>query len=54
VEFQIRTADMHAVAEAGVAAHWAYKDGSPDMSEVQNRAHQWLQSLIDIQDSCGD
>jgi guanosine-3',5'-bis(diphosphate) 3'-pyrophosphohydrolase len=54
VEFQIRTIDMHAVAEAGVAAHWAYKDGSPDMSEVQNRAHQWLQSLIDIQDSSGD
>ena len=54
VEFQIRTTDMHAVAEAGVAAHWAYKDGSPDMSEVQNRAHQWLQSLIDIQDSSGD
>jgi guanosine-3',5'-bis(diphosphate) 3'-pyrophosphohydrolase len=54
VEFQIRTSDMHAVAEAGVAAHWAYKDGSPDMSEVQNRAHQWLQSLIDIQDSSGD
>ena len=54
VEFQIRTGDMHAIAEAGVAAHWAYKDGSPDMSEVQNRAHQWLQSLIDIQDSSGD
>ena len=54
VEFQIRTTEMHAIAEAGVAAHWAYKDGSPDMSEVQNRAHQWLQSLIDIQDSSGD
>ena len=54
VEFQIRTTDMHAVAEAGVAAHWAYKEGAPDMSEVQNRAHQWLQSLIDIQDSSGD
>ena len=54
VEFQIRTKEMHAIAEAGVAAHWAYKDGSPDMSEVQNRAYQWLQSLIDIQDSSGD
>jgi len=54
VEFQIRTIDMHAIAEAGVAAHWAYKDGSPELSEVQNRAHQWLQSLIDIQDSSGD
>ena len=54
VEFQVRTADMHAVAESGVAAHWAYKDGSPELSEVQNRAHQWLQSLIDIQDNSGD
>ena len=54
VEFQIRTADMHAVAESGVAAHWAYKDGSPELSEVQNRAHQWLQSLVDIQDNSGD
>ena len=54
VEFQIRTADMHAVAESGVAAHWAYKEGSPELSEVQNRAHQWLQSLVDIQDNSGD
>ncbi|NBP97372.1 MAG: bifunctional (p)ppGpp synthetase/guanosine-3',5'-bis(diphosphate) 3'-pyrophosphohydrolase, partial [Burkholderiaceae bacterium] len=54
VEFQVRTADMHAVAESGVAAHWAYKDGSPELSEVQNRAHQWLQSLVDIQDNSGD
>ena len=54
VEFQVRTADMHAVAEAGVAAHWAYKEGSPELSEVQNRAHQWLQSLVDIQDNSGD
>ena len=54
VEFQIRTADMHAVAESGVAAHWVYKDGSPELSEVQNRAHQWLQSLVDIQDNSGD
>ena len=54
VEFQVRTADMHAVAESGVAAHWAYKEGSPELSEVQNRAHQWLQSLVDIQDNSGD
>lgn len=54
VEFQVRTADMHAVAESGVAAHWAYKDSSPELSEVQNRAHQWLQSLVDIQDNSGD
>ncbi|MBJ7379889.1 MAG: bifunctional (p)ppGpp synthetase/guanosine-3',5'-bis(diphosphate) 3'-pyrophosphohydrolase [Polynucleobacter sp.] len=54
IEFQIRTDDMHAVAESGVAAHWAYKEGSPELSEVQNRAHQWLQSLLDIQDNSGN
>lgn len=54
VEFQIRTQDMHKVAEEGVAAHWAYKDGESDLTEMQVRAHQWLQSLVDIQDNSGD
>ncbi len=54
VEFQIRTQDMHQVAEEGVAAHWAYKEGDDDLTEMQTRAHQWLQSLIDIQNKSGD
>ena len=54
VEFQIRTQDMHHVAEEGVAAHWAYKDGDDHLTEMQTRAHQWLQSLVDIQDNSGD
>lgn len=54
VEFQIRTQDMHKVAEEGVAAHWAYKEGDGHLTEMQTRAHQWLQSLIDIQDNSGD
>ncbi len=54
VEFQIRTQEMHRVAEEGVAAHWAYKDGENDLTEMQTRAHQWLQSLVDIQDISGD
>ena len=54
VEFQIRTQDMHEVAEEGVAAHWAYKEGDDDLTEMQTRAHQWLQSLIDIQNKSGD
>ena len=54
IEFQIRTQAMHQVAEAGVAAHWVYKDGKDEMSEVQTRAHQWLQSLIDLQDASHD
>lgn len=50
IEVQIRTHDMHRVAEAGVAAHWLYKTGNQaDFSEVQKKTHQWLQSLLDIQ-----
>ncbi|MEI7426847.1 MAG: bifunctional (p)ppGpp synthetase/guanosine-3',5'-bis(diphosphate) 3'-pyrophosphohydrolase [Betaproteobacteria bacterium] len=54
IEFQIRTFVMDQVADAGVAAHWVYKDGQEEMSEVQKRAHQWLQSLIDIEDASHD
>jgi RelA/SpoT family (p)ppGpp synthetase len=55
VEVQIRTRDMHRVAESGVASHWLYKDAeSGTLSEVQNRTHKWLQSLIEIQDASGD
>ena len=53
VEFQIRTQDMHRVAESGVAAHWLYKN-SEELSEVQKNTHQWLQSLLDIQNQTGD
>ena len=54
VEFQIRTKDMHHVAESGVAAHWLYKDDDSDLSELQSRTHQWLQSLLEIQRQTGD
>ncbi|KAF9392125.1 hypothetical protein CPC16_003567 [Podila verticillata] len=54
VEFQIRTGKMHDIAEAGVAAHWLYKNGSADLNDVQQRAHQWLKSLLDIQLEAGD
>jgi GTP pyrophosphokinase len=54
IEFQIRTQLMNQVADAGVAAHWIYKDGREEMSEIQKRAHQWLQSLIDLENSSHD
>ena len=55
VEVQIRTRDMHRVAETGVASHWLYKDEETGtLSEVQNRTHKWLQSLIEIQNASGD
>src|SRR3954469_9825179 len=54
IEFQVRTRKMHEIAEAGVAAHWLYKNGSADLNDVQKRAHQWLKSLLDIQSEAGD
>jgi GTP pyrophosphokinase len=54
VEFQIRTKEMHHVAESGVAAHWLYKDDATSLSELQSRTHQWLQSLLEIQSQTGD
>ncbi|MDB5933210.1 MAG: guanosine-3,5-bis(diphosphate) 3-pyrophosphohydrolase, partial [Massilia sp.] len=54
VEFQIRTQDMHRVAESGVAAHWLYKTGDSNLSDLQQRTHAWLQSLLDIQQQIGD
>ncbi|WP_206382833.1 MULTISPECIES: bifunctional (p)ppGpp synthetase/guanosine-3',5'-bis(diphosphate) 3'-pyrophosphohydrolase [Acidithiobacillus] len=53
VEVQIRTEDMHRVAEAGVAAHWLYKTGSNNAhAEIQARA--WLQRLLELQIQGGD
>lgn len=52
VEIQIRTAEMHNVAESGVASHWLYKDES-GISQIQQKTHQWLQSLIELQSDSG-
>ena len=47
IEIQIRTSDMHATAEQGVAAHWAYKVGVP---EEATDAHPWISDLVEILD----
>jgi GTP pyrophosphokinase len=55
LEAQIRTHDMHRVAEAGVAAHWLYKSGGAiDLEEAQRETHKWLQSLLEIQSESRD
>jgi GTP pyrophosphokinase len=54
LEIQIRTRDMHRVAEAGVASHWLYKTSDASLSELQHKTHSWLQSLLDIQSESGD
>ncbi|MFZ6814681.1 RelA/SpoT family protein [Undibacterium sp. Rencai35W] len=54
VEFQIRTQEMNQVAESGVAAHWLYKNEDGNLTDLQQRTHAWLQSLLDIQKQTGD
>ncbi|WP_375396996.1 RelA/SpoT family protein [uncultured Sphingomonas sp.] len=44
VEIQIRTPEMHAQAEYGLAAHWAYKDGKV-RADTQ---HSWISDLVEI------
>ncbi|MFN0301589.1 MAG: RelA/SpoT family protein [Burkholderiales bacterium] len=54
IEIQIRTWEMHRVAESGVASHWLYKDGKEKFSDVQHRTTKWLQSLLELQNMSGD
>ena len=55
VEVQIRTAEMHAVAESGVASHWLYKDDTAQsLTDLQRKTHNWLQSLLELQSTSGD
>lgn len=47
VEIQIRTKDMHVVAESGVAAHWSYKDGMRVHNPYAVDPFRWVESLQD-------
>ena len=51
VEVQIRTQEMDRIAEAGIAAHWMYKAGERGGSAPQARARDWLQHLVEMQES---
>jgi hypothetical protein len=51
VEVQIRTREMHNVAQEGVAAHWLYKDSEESGADLQIKTHKWLQSLLEMQTS---
>ena len=54
IEVQIRTTDMHQVAEYGIAAHWKYKEGgSPAASGADAERFNWLRQLVDWQQDDG-
>jgi len=49
IEIQIRTREMHAQAEHGLAAHWAYKEGTVEA----HSDHPWINDLVEILDHAG-
>ena len=54
IEVQIRSEDMHKIANAGVAAHWMYKTTDASLTALQQQTHQWLQRLVEIQTESDD
>lgn len=48
VEVQIRTQDMHDVAERGVAAHWRYRERVAEREADSDRALEWLRDMVDL------
>ncbi|MBA2278760.1 MAG: bifunctional (p)ppGpp synthetase/guanosine-3',5'-bis(diphosphate) 3'-pyrophosphohydrolase [Chloroflexia bacterium] len=53
VEIQIRTREMHQVAEYGIAAHWRYKEGSKSDARIEAKV-AWLRQLMDWRDEVSD
>ena len=47
IEIQIRTHEMHKIADAGVASHWLYKSGHDNINDLHKKTHQWLQDLLE-------
>ena len=56
VEIQIRTFEMHRVAEYGVAAHWAYKEGNKEKvtNDPLQKQLDWFKDLIELQNETKD
>ena len=56
IEFQIRTKEMHEVAEYGVAAHWAYKKGMKGQVNSKESAigMNWIKEMMELQDQADD
>ncbi len=52
-EVQIRTEEMHKVAEEGIAAHWKYKDGRP-LAQQDEERFAWLRHLVEWQQDMRD
>ncbi|MDA9583156.1 bifunctional (p)ppGpp synthetase/guanosine-3',5'-bis(diphosphate) 3'-pyrophosphohydrolase [Porticoccaceae bacterium] len=54
IEVQIRTKEMEAMANFGIAAHWEYKSGRNNVEVSQRKAARWVQGLLEMQQQAGD
>lgn len=54
IEVQIRTQEMEAMANFGIAAHWEYKSGDSTVEVSQRRAARWVQGLLEMQQQAGN
>jgi GTP pyrophosphokinase len=54
IEIQIRTREMHRVAEEGIAAHWQYKNAGGDGALTPDAAADWLRNLLEVQKDSGN
>jgi GTP pyrophosphokinase len=54
IEIQIRTEEMHRIAEEGIAAHWAYKEGKAGVFTTDEQKFAWLRQLMDWQKELKD
>lgn len=55
IEIQIRTHEMHKMAENGIAAHWLYKTQNSDAAcQAQLKAREWIRGVLEIQQSAGN
>ncbi|HZI50918.1 MAG TPA: bifunctional (p)ppGpp synthetase/guanosine-3',5'-bis(diphosphate) 3'-pyrophosphohydrolase [Terriglobia bacterium] len=53
-EVQIRSAEMHRIAEEGIAAHWKYKDGKLVADSKEDERVSWLRHLVEWQQEMKD
>jgi len=54
IEIQIRTEEMEAMANNGIAAHWLYKSGDDSPTNAHVRAREWVNGLLELQRSAGN
>jgi GTP pyrophosphokinase len=54
MEIQLRTSEMHKIAEEGIAAHWRYKESGKEVDDQYNQLFSWLRQMLEWQQELKD